>query len=884
MAERRMIQEDCWREIETLFHLASELPPAEVAQFLSEKSSGEFVRSEVEALLNHTIGAEEALLTTISAEAESFQRKEADSQKGKRIGAYNLVSEIGRGGMGTVYLAVRSDEQFQQQVAIKVISRGMASESALRRFRRERQVLADLAHPNISRLLDGGTTPEGFPFFAMEYLEGLAITEYCQKNCLSTAERLRLFLPVCDAVHYAHRQLVIHRDIKPGNILVTREGIPKLVDFGIAKLVDSGKKESGSPQVALTFGFASPEQLQGGVITTAADIYSMGVVLRTILDAGCKAPVGGDLAFILARATRAVPQERYNSAQEFGEDIRRYLAGRPVLAHPDGAAYRISCFVRRHRLNVLLASCLAGLTLVGMGLYVRQARLAQRRFQELHHLANSFVFDIDDKIRELPGSTLARTEVAKKAVEYLNALAAEKSGDKELQREVANAYRRIADLQGGALTSNVGDSAGARRSYERSIALLEPLSDKESRKDLARSYSKLAWLERVGGNVGRAQQITEKALPVAASGATEGDPDSRAVLAEIHLLATWVYNELGKVDLAGDHARKGLALYAALSATNPDYRSGLADGYSALGGVQIRLGQTGEALESYRRTVQIREVQAARKQNDPETLRNLMLAHSHIGDTLGSDTLPSLADPAGALASYQKVLAIASRISAMDPSDKKARMDLSIATMRVANVLAANKQPKASLERMEEALRITRELALKDPHNTRLENNSGMLLDRMGTQQEALGHYPQALESYRGSLAVFRKLLRDNPKSVDIQLLRLAALEDYAGCLARSGAGTEARQYLPEISSIAAAVAANGSSERFRAPLARAYARIGGIEETLRDGAAAVASYRRGVEAWTAMSAARPLSASVAAEAARASAKLAQLSAVANLH
>ena len=275
-----------WQRLTDVFHAAVALESAERGAFLADTCAGDpALREEVERLL----AAHERAGDFIESPAVAIQgaRAEADdSAAGRRIGPYRVAREIGRGGMGTVYLAERADGHFEQRVAIKLIKRGMDTDLVLSRFRAERQILASLDHPNIARLLDGGTTDDGRPYFVMEYIEGQPIDEYADARRLSVAERLDLFLQVCSAVAYAHRHLVIHRDIKPANILVTSDGMPKLLDFGIAKVLHADPDEATSTITGLrllTPEYASPEQVEGRPATTASDIYSLGVVLYALL-------------------------------------------------------------------------------------------------------------------------------------------------------------------------------------------------------------------------------------------------------------------------------------------------------------------------------------------------------------------------------------------------------------------------------------------------------------------------------------------------------------------------------------------------------------------------------------------------------------------------
>ena len=321
------------------------------------------------------------LRAAIGAAAGELADSGAAQWQGRELGAYRIESRISAGGMGVVYRARRSDEQFERLVAIKVTHGPLASDEARRRFFAERQILADLNHPNVAQLLDGGTTAEGVPYLVMEHIDGKPIDEYCREGPLSLAQKLRLFIDVCSAVQYAHQHLIVHRDIKASNILVTADGVPKLLDFGIAKLLDGGDKARVVSDLTmadarlLTPRNASPEQVRGSAITTASDIYSLGVLLYELLTtrppytiqgttsldlerAICETePVtpsshdpqlAGDLDTIILMALRKDPSRRYATARQFADDIERHLAHRPVLARPESLGYRAGKFLRRN--------------------------------------------------------------------------------------------------------------------------------------------------------------------------------------------------------------------------------------------------------------------------------------------------------------------------------------------------------------------------------------------------------------------------------------------------------------------------------------------------------------------------------------------------------
>jgi serine/threonine protein kinase len=301
-----------WQQIRGVFDQASTLSVAERAEFLDRACTADAdLRHEVESLLDSDHKAGTRFLNT---PAINLVRRPAGppppSRVGRRVGAYNILEEIGHGGMGEVYRASRADGQYEKEVAIKLVRGGHDTASVLERFRHERQILASLDHPNIARLLDGGTTDEGIPYLVMELIEGTPIDQYCDARKLNVSDRLRLFVQVCSAVQYAHQRLVIHRDIKPGNILVTREGVPKLLDFGIAKIFDPSVSSATTVAGPMTPEYASPEQIRGEPITTATDVYSLGVVLYQLLTGRSPYPGNTHVPHEFARAICEIEPER----------------------------------------------------------------------------------------------------------------------------------------------------------------------------------------------------------------------------------------------------------------------------------------------------------------------------------------------------------------------------------------------------------------------------------------------------------------------------------------------------------------------------------------------------------------------------------------------
>jgi serine/threonine protein kinase/Tol biopolymer transport system component/tetratricopeptide (TPR) repeat protein len=338
---------DRWQQVKTLFESALALDATERSLFLDANCMDAEIRSEVESLLNSSDETGQFLEDPVASlngfEVENSMDTEAI---GMRVGPWELVQEIGRGGMGTVYLAIRADQEFKKRVAIKLISHGMENDFAIRRFRNERQILAKLEHPNIARLIDGGTTAKGLPYFVMEYVEGEPLHRYCDAHSLPPAERIAIFLKACSAVHYAHRRMIIHRDLKPGNILVKKDGTPKLLDFGIAKLLDPDVSEDAEITMVgariVTPAYASPEQMRGEPATVASDIYALGVVLFELLTG--RRPAQDPAAFdqldpslrrVIAKATRHKPEERYDSVEVFAAEVQRSLEGKAAPNLPD---------------------------------------------------------------------------------------------------------------------------------------------------------------------------------------------------------------------------------------------------------------------------------------------------------------------------------------------------------------------------------------------------------------------------------------------------------------------------------------------------------------------------------------------------------------------
>lgn len=544
------LDDNRWQKLKDIFNEAVELAPDLRSSYLSALR-----------LNDKTLYQELAELIDVDAEAEDFLDKpvslKSDSLAsivGETVGNYRIVREIERGGMGVVYEAARFDGAFEQRVAVKLVNRHFFSDELILRFVKERQILARLEHPNIVRLLDGGLTEDRTPYFVMEFIEGAPVNVYCRENNLNTNEKLELFLQICSAVAYAHRQLIVHRDLKPSNILITQNGEAKLLDFGIAKILDANADAQTQTQNApLTPAYASPEQIKGETIATASDIYSLGVILyelltgkspreiyavsqmeipRGICEIEPAAPsransqLKGDLDNIVLKALRKETERRYESVGQFTDDIKSYLNGLPVRAHPQSFGYRAAKFIKRNRLAVALATAAILLIMGGAVAAIwqsfeakRQQQIAEQRFEQVRKIANSFIFDYHDEIAKLDNSTKLREKLVSDGVTYLDAVAREDNRNPELLKESAIAYRKIGDVQGKPYTANLGKTEDAIVSYGKSIALLEKAillapADLSLKDEFVESSRLLANVESRVGNWDQAEQILQKALAV----------------------------------------------------------------------------------------------------------------------------------------------------------------------------------------------------------------------------------------------------------------------------------------------------------------------------------------------------------------------------------
>ncbi len=774
-----------WRKIESIFQTVIEKPKADRQQMLTQYCGDDAeLRREVEALLSED-ESDDFLQAPIKDVARSLPMSDADNYIGRKIGPYNLVKLLGQGGMGAVYLAERADAEYYRQVALKIVKRGMDSSFVLKRFRIERQILATLEHPNIAQLLDGGSTDDGLPYFVMEYVQGQPLTEYCNAHQLSLVERLKLFLPVCAAVQHAHQKLIVHRDLKPSNILVTSEGVPKLLDFGIAKLLDPALSPTPLTRTQtsmrlMTPDYASPEQVRGLPITAASDVYTLGVILfellagerpyefetyspveieRAICDTEVERPsvvagrttnatlkfrrqLAGDLDNIVLMALRKEPERRYQSVEQLAKDIRCYLEGRPISARRESALYRTGKFVRRNKLAMTAAALIFFSLLGGIITTTRAARIAQIE-------------------RDRAEANLIEAQAQRAEADRQRLIAEEQRHRAETETVEANLQRQIADAQRAEAEAQRQNAETQQERAERRFAQVRKLANTF----LFEFHDKI---QPLPGSTEAREMVVKTALEYLDSLAKEADGDAS------------LQNELA-------------AAYQ---------RIGDVQGYPS----QANLGHTEAALSSYRRSIGLSEKLRVKQKTDSALLRRLAETYSRFGEVARRMNKREEAREV-----YQKAQTIAEQLLAINPKDEVAHYttiqvigglgDLENLNGNLGNYLKHRHQAVAAVERLQKeipsersrhalaseylrtgaalftsgaldeaksmnqrALEIETELLRQAPGNLAYRRTLSSIHSNRGEVERALNNIPVAVEHYKQSLMIHEQMAAQDPK------------------------------------------------------------------------------------------------------------------------
>jgi eukaryotic-like serine/threonine-protein kinase len=834
-----------WRQIRPILESALELEPASRPGFLNDACVDLSLRREVESLIiSHEQAGTNVLNPVVPLNVNFVEETHFRLPVGKRVGAYEIVEELAVGGMGAVYRAVRADGQYKQQVALKIVRSELGVEFTTTRFRNERQILASLNHPNIARLLDGGTTEEGVAYFVMEFVEGQRIDTCCDARKLSTTDRLALFLQVCSAVQYAHQRLIIHRDIKPDNILVTAEGVPKLLDFGIAKILESSDAATQPPQTIslvrlLTPEYASPEQVKGESITTASDVYSLGVVLYELLtgrtpynvptrtphkisravcetepekpsiavrrkhvsaDDGEVAPndtarggvrensseklskrLSGDLDNIVLMALRKEPQRRYASIEQFAHDIQRHLDHLPVTARKDTPVYRASKFITRHRVAVAVAALVALALLAALGVTLREARIARAERARAEHRFND--------VRELANS---------------------------LMFEIHDGIR---DLPGSTSVREL--------LVKKALLYLDSLSreasgDPSLQRELASAYDR----------VGDLQWSTDFA----------NQGDNAGALQSYH---------------------KALAIRESLAAANPNdpkMQIELTDEYIKLADPIEATGDFLGALDDLRKILPILEKRLAQS-NDPKLLDQQARCHYYIGRLLNE-----ISDPAGALESYRKAAAILETVKATGPREVSLlRTHLAGDYYGMAESMLLANHVSEAVKVQEQAVQILEQLSKSNPNSAPLREFLGNSYGLLGTIWEKQSDQIAALEYRRRGHELFKEMMTSDPKNALARTNFAFSDEGLGESLIATRNVPEALRHIREGLAVFQEAAASGSKDRYvSSGLAESYFALGlaysalavnargSVADKTRRWQDARAWYQKSSEIWTA--------------------------------
>jgi non-specific serine/threonine protein kinase/serine/threonine-protein kinase len=736
-----------WQRPKEVFLAALARPAEQRGAFLDEACGGDDeLRRDVDSLLAAHDEAGGFLSTPIGLDTDGGVEAGTPGTPPERVGPYRILDTIAHGGMGTVYRAVRDDDAFRKTVALKLVRSGRRSDYFERRFRQEREILARLEHPNIATVLDGGTSEDGQPYLVMEYVEGQPITHFCAARGLGIRDRLALFRTVCGAVQYAHQNLVVHRDIKPANVLVDGRGVPKLLDFGIARLLASGVDPDLAPTATvlpmMTPEYASPEQVKGQPVTTVSDVYALGILLyellagrrpyevqtesleaivRVICETEPRAPsaaahgltlpsasqLRGDLDTIVLKALRKEPERRYRTAHDLSDDVRRHLEGLPVTARADTIRYRTGKFVLRHRMAVAAGALLVLSLVAGVTTTLWQARRAQRRFDEARRLIHTVIFDIQPKMGAISGTTALRKDLIESTLQYLEALTRDAGDNPALLRELASSYVQLARVQGLQGEANVGDTQAARRTLR------------------------------------EAAKIVERLLKLEPDG-----PESlhEAVLVERALALSFLYE--GAYPPAQQHARRAVELADRRVGIQPDFaaREDLADAHRTL-------ANSSDSPEAYGRSREIYESLLLEKPDEPRILRNLSQVHKYVA---GLHYRKGEYRPG--LDLIVTARAIDERLLARNPEDPAAQSDLTFSLNQQSWGHSRLGDTAGALAAIEESVAMRERILAQNPGQANAQDRLAYTLRAAALLRRQTGNSPGALRDYLRAHAIYSDL------------------------------------------------------------------------------------------------------------------------------
>lgn len=773
-----------WQSASPYLDTALELPPAERAAWLAEiRAQTPELADQIARWLAECEALENADFLEGAAALEPARSALADLQ----LGAYRLVEPIGHGGMGSVWLAERTDGRYEGRVAVKLLSAALVGRAGEERFAREGRILAKLAHPQIAHLVDAGVSPIGQPYLVLEYVEGQTIVAHCDAARLGLTERVRLFLDVLAPVAHAHANLVVHRDVKPSNVMVTPSGQVKLLDFGIARLLESEPGHPFLPSLTragdslLTPAYAAPEQVSGGDVTAATDIYALGVLLYVLLtgqhpageavgspaqlikalvdteprrpsevvgDARSRRRLRGDLDTIVAKALKKAPADRYASVTALAEDVRRHLRHEPISARPDTVAYRTATFMRRHPWPVAASIVIVALLSAGLFVTDRQRRISESRFQQLRQLSGE-VFSLDARLNYVPGTTQAREVLVAASLQYLEGLSAAARSDLDLAYEVADGYLSMARIQGVPTGPTLGHFDQAEASLLKADTLVETLLAARPRDLRALVLSVDIRHDRmiVADSVRRVADAIVHATGAAVRiedvlNHNQATPEQRQSVVAKYANVALANVNLRRYDEGVRLARRHVELIRSMDADAGDLSGSL----SVLANALRLRGDLDGALEA------IRESRAyANRVSDTSYLPMLNRYGPLLreGFILGEDRSVSLERPSEALVPLREAFEIVETEARRDPGDYTSRSRVGTVGRELGDILRW-RDPREALAIYDVALGRLGEIE----NNVRARRDSALVLAGSAYALRRLDRVPEAKQRIEKALAI----------------------------------------------------------------------------------------------------------------------------------
>ena len=795
-------------QVQELFHAVADLSAESRVQFFTEHDIDLNTQREVEQLLAFdsafTLSLERDILLAATGALARVDLHDT------LCGPYRLKALLGRGGMGTVYSAERIDGEISQRVAVKLLRPG-ADELGLRqRFLAERQILASLSHPNIAKLMDAGHREDGQPYLVMEYVEGQPIDVYAAG--LSTRQKIALFRKVCAAVSHLHQNLVVHRDLKPPNILVSGQGEPKLLDFGIAKMLDSTADSTVTAMRILTPDYASPEQISGGVIGTATDIYALGAVLYKLLTGTSPHQIDGktpeamvlaasrgeiphprkiapflnrDLELILLKALRRDPLERYSTVEQLSDDLENYLESRPIRARKGDAWYRARKLAQRHWLPFTAVTVGAAVLFTALLVANRQAVVAQQRFELVHQLVNK-LFDIDVEVRRSPGTTKARELLVATALDYLRRVSGDPRGDPGLSLEIGTAYMRVARVQGVPVAPNLGEMKEAEKNLEIAERFVRAvLASQPSNRTALLRWAQIAHdrmlLSRLAGHYEDALTWADQsAAGLESLHAGIADKSEAPAILNAYLNVADQYALGRRYDDALRLCRRGAELAQLF-----DHQTYAGTFHWVSAKVARSRGDLDQALQEIRESARILEPAAANADNG--RTMNFILTIIFQGRILGEDNAISLNRSDEAVASFENAFRMADGFVHQDANDQDSRGRLAMAGLGLADILR-HSAPRRALSVYDHTLRHLAEI----PGNVSFRRFEVAVLAGSTYPLRRLGRTAEARDRLNRAFARLKEIGDYPAERVRPGSVQAVALKARADCEAGTGKLAEA--------------------------------------------------------------------------------------------